>query len=73
MRSQSVAAANTIEELRKRFKPENARNLTATYLFIVQRQRRWTVVDEKMSARRSRVRAARSRQKALTARLRHLG
>jgi hypothetical protein len=24
-----------MEELRKRFKPENARNLTATYLFIV--------------------------------------
>ncbi|MBX9667046.1 MAG: SCP2 sterol-binding domain-containing protein [Candidatus Obscuribacterales bacterium] len=30
-----VLANNTIEELRKRFKPENARNLTATYLITI--------------------------------------
>lgn len=28
-------AAETIEELRKRFKPENARNLSATYLITI--------------------------------------
>jgi hypothetical protein len=28
-------AADTIEELRKRFKPENARNLSATYLITI--------------------------------------
>ena len=33
-----VIAAKTIEELRKRFKPENARNLSATYLFTVNGQ-----------------------------------
>jgi putative sterol carrier protein len=30
-----VIAAETIEELRKRFKPENARNLSATYLITI--------------------------------------
>src|SRR5882724_6354309 len=35
MRTHLVAAANTIEELRKRFKPENARNLNATYLITI--------------------------------------
>lgn len=30
-----MPAANTIEELRKRFKPENARNLNATYLITI--------------------------------------
>ena len=30
-----MLASNTIEELRKRFKPENARNLEATYLFHI--------------------------------------
>jgi putative sterol carrier protein len=30
-----VSAQETIEELRKRFKPENARNLSATYLLTI--------------------------------------
>lgn len=30
-----VIAHNTIEELRRRFKPENARNLSATYLITI--------------------------------------
>jgi putative sterol carrier protein len=30
-----VISQNTIEELRKRFKPENARNLNATYLITI--------------------------------------
>jgi putative sterol carrier protein len=30
-----VISENTIEELRKRFKPENARNLNATYLITI--------------------------------------
>lgn len=30
-----MLASNTIEELRKRFKPENARNLNATYLLTI--------------------------------------
>lgn len=30
-----MPATNTIEELRKRFKPENARNLNATYLITI--------------------------------------
>jgi hypothetical protein len=30
-----VPEVNTIEELRKRFKPENARNLNATYLITI--------------------------------------
>ena len=34
----SVPAAEVIEELRKRFKPENARNLSATYLITVRGQ-----------------------------------
>jgi putative sterol carrier protein len=33
-----VPAAETIEELRKRFKPENARNLSATYLITIRGQ-----------------------------------
>jgi hypothetical protein len=33
-----VPAAEVIEELRKRFKPENARNLSATYLITVRGQ-----------------------------------
>ncbi len=30
-----MISENTIEELRKRFKPENARNLNATYLITI--------------------------------------
>jgi len=30
-----VLASNTIEELKSRFKPENARNLSATYLITI--------------------------------------
>lgn len=33
-----MIAAETIEELRKRFKPENARNLSATYLININGQ-----------------------------------
>ncbi len=33
-----MPAAETIEELRKRFKPENARNLSATYLITIRGQ-----------------------------------
>ncbi|MBS2004201.1 MAG: SCP2 sterol-binding domain-containing protein [Candidatus Obscuribacterales bacterium] len=33
-----MPAAEVIEELRKRFKPENARNLSATYLITVRGQ-----------------------------------
>ncbi len=35
MRTSSVPAVDTIEQLRKRFKPENARNLNATYLITI--------------------------------------
>lgn len=36
MRNEFVLAAHTIvEELKKRFKPDNARNLTATYLLTI--------------------------------------
>ena len=33
-----MPAVETIEELRKRFKPENARNLSATYLITIRGQ-----------------------------------
>jgi putative sterol carrier protein len=33
-----VIAADSIEELRRRFKPENARNLSATYLITISGQ-----------------------------------
>jgi predicted lipid carrier protein YhbT len=35
MRTRFVLGANTIEELRKRFNPEHARNLNATYLITI--------------------------------------
>jgi putative sterol carrier protein len=35
MRTRSVPATQPIDELRKRFKPENARNLNATYLITI--------------------------------------
>ncbi len=37
-RIQSVSGINTIQELQKRFRPEAARNVTATYLFAVRGQ-----------------------------------
>lgn len=38
MRIMSVLADETIEELRKRFKPDKARNLSATYLINIKGQ-----------------------------------